>query len=161
MEWGLVLSEEGYKIDNLITEAIFKFPPPSNCTDLRSFFGLVNQLSASTNTIAGLLAPLRPLLSTKNDFVWTAEHDQAFKRAKESLTIAPTLAFFDIDRPTCLSTDASRQGLGFVLQQKKQRTSGSLSRQDLDSLQMQSHDMLSSSLSYLLSHGPCQNAAYS
>ena len=115
---GLVLSEEGYKIDNSITEAISKFPRPSNRTDLHSFFGLVNQLSASTNTTAGLLAPLRPLLSTKNDFVWTAEHDQAFKRAKESLTIAPTLAFFDIDRPTCLSTDASRQGFGFVLQQK-------------------------------------------
>ena len=33
-------------------------------------------------------------------------------------TTAPTLSFFDLDQPTCLCTAASRQGLGFILQQK-------------------------------------------
>ena len=115
---GFILSGNGYKIDSAITEAIVKFPMPSNRTDLRSFFGLANQLSASTDSIAGLLAPLRPLLSTKNDFLWTTEHDLAFHNARKSLTAAPTLSFFDISQPTRLCTDASRQGLGFVLQQK-------------------------------------------
>ena len=115
---GFVLSGEGYKVDTSITEAISKFPTPSNCTDLRSFIGLTNQLSASTSAVAGLLAPLRPLLSTKNDFTWATEHNQAFDNAKKSLTVAPTLAFFDTNKPTRLCTDASRQGLGFILQQK-------------------------------------------
>ena len=101
---GFVLSGEGYKVDTSITEAISKFPTPSNRTDLRSFIGLANQLSASTNAVAGLLTPLRPLLSTKNDFTWATEHDQAFDDAKKSLTVAPTLAFFDTNKPTCLCT---------------------------------------------------------
>ena len=41
----------GYHIDSSVTKTISKFPAPTNCTDLRSFFGLVNQLSSSTVTI--------------------------------------------------------------------------------------------------------------
>ena len=44
-----------YYIDSSITEAISKFPVLTNCTDLRSFFGLVNQLSSSTATVDELL----------------------------------------------------------------------------------------------------------
>ena len=115
---GFTLSADGYRIDQSITEAISSFPTPASRTDLRSFFGLANQLSASTATVAELLAPLRPLLSTKNDFTWSPALDQAFVTAKKSITSAPTLAFFDLRKPTRLCTDASHQGLGFVLQQK-------------------------------------------
>ena len=62
---GFQLSAEGYQIDQTITEAIPSYPTPTNCTDLCSFIGLVNQLTTSTNSVATLLAPLRPLLSTK------------------------------------------------------------------------------------------------
>ena len=39
---------------------------------------------------------------------------------KEQLTVAPILPFLDVDKPTrlCIRTDASRQGLSFVLQQQ-------------------------------------------
>ena len=114
---GFQLSQDGYNIDTAITDAIAKFPTPANRTDLRAFFGLANQLAASTDTLASLLGPLRPLLSTKNEFVWSPSHDQAFQTARQSLTSAPTLFFFDPTKPTCLCTDASRRGLGFVLQQ--------------------------------------------
>ena len=116
---GFRLSAQGYQVDHSITDAISKFPKPSNRTDLRSFFGLVNQLSSSTSDVALLLTPLRPLLSTKNDFTWTANHDHAFTTIKQSLTVAPILSFFDTARPTRLCTDASRHGLGFILQQQK------------------------------------------
>ena len=70
---GFILSAAGYRVDDSITEAISKFPAPAPAcrTDLRSFVGLVNQLSACTPAIASLLTPLRPLLSTKNEFLWT------------------------------------------------------------------------------------------
>ena len=115
---GFQLSAAGYQVDHNIIDAISKFPTPTNCTDLQSFFGLVNQLSASTNTISTLLTPLRPLLSSKNDFKWAVTHDKAFQTAKASLTVAPVLSFFDMNKPTRLCTDASCQGLGFVLQQR-------------------------------------------
>ena len=115
---GFTLTADGYRIHQSITEAIAKFPTPNNRTDLRSFIGLANQLSATTAALAGLLSPLRPLLSTKNEFVWSPELDEAFLTAKLSLTSAPTLSYFDPHKQTRLCTDASRQGLGFVLQQK-------------------------------------------
>ena len=63
---GFQLSSHGYKVDPpSITEAITKYPTPTTRSDLRSFMGLVNQLSMSTHTLASLLTPLRPLLSTK------------------------------------------------------------------------------------------------
>ena len=83
-----------------------QYPTPNTRIDLCSFFGLVNQLSSSTNTIATLLAPLRLLFSTKNDFIWSADHDEAFTRAKMSLLKLPVLSFFNLNSPTHLSTDA-------------------------------------------------------
>lgn len=63
-----------------------------------------------------ILAPHRPLLSTRNEFLWTPNHDEAFLRAKQLLTTAPVLAYFDASRETHLHTDASTLGLGFLLQ---------------------------------------------
>ena len=115
---GFQISSDGYTVDHLIIEAIAQFPTPTSHTDLRAFFGpRANQLAASTSTLAGLLGPLRPLPSTKNEFLWSSNHEQAFYTAKQSLTSAPTLSFYDPTRPTRLCTDASQQGLGFVLQQ--------------------------------------------
>ena len=115
---GLCLSPEGYHVDPSIIQAIADFPTPANRTDLRSFIGMVNQLSSATATVATLLSPLRPLLRTRNEFVWSDDFEHAFKAAKASLTSAPTLAYFDPTKPTRLCTDASRQGLGFILQQQ-------------------------------------------
>ena len=115
---GFCLSPEGYQLDSSITAAISQFPTPTTRTELQSFMGLVNKLASGTNTIAGLMAPFRPLLSTKNEFLWTVGHDQAVMKDKECLTTAPVLAFFDIAKHSRLCMDASRQGLGFVLQQQ-------------------------------------------
>ena len=45
---GFNLSPGGYAISSDITDVISKFPTPSSRTDLKSFFGLTNQLSSST-----------------------------------------------------------------------------------------------------------------
>ena len=54
---GFILSADGYKVDSSITDAISRFPTPSNRTNLRSFFGLVNQLSASSWPPSAALPP--------------------------------------------------------------------------------------------------------
>ena len=96
---GFELSRTGYSIDLSAVETIAKFPTPVSCTDLRSFYGLVNQIASSSNKIAELLAPLRPLLSTKNYFVWMPDHDQVMNKAKLQLTGTPTLAFLTFTSP--------------------------------------------------------------
>ena len=118
---GYELSSSGYSIDPQLVVAIHDFPEPTNITELRSFFGLVNQLSLFTDQLAELLQPLRPLLSAQNEYVWDAAHSQAFMTAKCALASPPTLAFYDPCRPTSLRTDASRlHGLGFILMQKQE-----------------------------------------
>ena len=91
---------------------------PTSRSDLQSFIGLINQLPASTPSIASLLAPLRPLMSTKNDFLWTPEMNEAFTVARQSMASAPTLSFCNPLKPTRIYTDASRQRLGFVFTSK-------------------------------------------
>ena len=115
---SISLTPDGYSISNDIIEAIAHFPIPSSRTDLRSFFGLVNQLASSTKDITEILTPLRPLLSTRNEFIWAEPQDEAFKQAKKALTTAPILAYFDTTKETRLHTDASTLGIGFVLLQK-------------------------------------------
>ena len=41
---------------------------------------LVNQLASGTKAIAGRMAPL---LSSKNEFLWTVDHDQAVLKSKK------------------------------------------------------------------------------
>jgi hypothetical protein len=115
---GFILSPRGYQINPSITQATSEFPTPGSRTDLRSFIGLVNQLLASTPKISMLLAPLRPLLSTKQEYTWNDELESAFTNVKKSLTSAPVLSYFDLHKETRLCTDASCQDLGFILQQK-------------------------------------------
>ena len=91
---------------------------PTNCTELRSFSGLANQLSVNTEKVSKCLQPLRPLLCSKNEFVWCPHHSVAFEAAKEMLSEVPTLAFYDATRPTRIMTDACNTGLRFFLQQK-------------------------------------------
>ncbi len=115
---GYHISEKGYRISDAITEAIAKFPTPSCRKDLKSYMGLVNQTGHSTKEIAKSLEPLRPLMTSKNDFLWTANHDVAFQESREKLSKIVTLTFFDMRKPTRVRTDASKAGLGFLLQQK-------------------------------------------
>ena len=109
---GFTLTPQGYSISNDIVDAIALFPIPSSRTDLRSFFGLVNQLASSTKDIAEVLAPLCPLLSTRNEFIWAQPQDEAFKQAKKAFTSAPILAYFDTMKETRLHTDVSTLGSG-------------------------------------------------
>ena len=98
--------------------AIEDFPTPTNLTDLRSFFGMVNQLSQFSPDIAAAGAPLRPLLKKSNEWLWTEVHDAAFRSVKDALIKPPVLQPFNPKLPTLLRTDASRpKGLGYVLLQ--------------------------------------------
>lgn len=115
---GYALSGEGISADPSKVSAIRDFPIPANLTDLRSFMGLVNQLAEFTPDISTAAQPLRPLMSPKRTFIWTADHDEAFHRTKTALFSPPVLAPFDPDLPVILQTDASRlNGLGYALLQ--------------------------------------------
>ena len=102
-----------------IFAAIEKFPTPKNITDLRSWYGLVNQVSYSFAS-ATIMSPFRDLLSPLRKFNWTDELDSAFNESKKTIIseIEKGVEIFDKNRPTCIATDWSKIGIGFWLFQK-------------------------------------------
>ncbi|GFS06232.1 enzymatic polyprotein [Elysia marginata] len=100
-------------------EAIKRFPTPRNITDVRSWFGLVNQVSYAFAS-AEIMQPFRNLLKTNTKFSWTDSMDELFEETKVLITeeIRHWVEIFDKTRPTCLSTDFSKDGIGFWLLQK-------------------------------------------
>ncbi len=99
--------------------AILDFPTPRSITDIRSWFGLVNQVSYSFS-MAPVMLPFRHLLQKNSQFVWTEELNEIFEKSKKVIAeqIQHGVKIFDKSRPTCLATDWSKDGIGFWLLQK-------------------------------------------
>jgi len=116
---GLKLSEEGFTVDSKIVKAIQEFPTPTSITDVRSFYGLANQLSPYDHELAKKLEPLRHLLKSKNKVLeLNDEEERAFRETKLRLASPQTLAYYIPGRPVRMFTDAAcTRGFGFVLQQ--------------------------------------------
>ena len=115
---GFVLDPTGYRIDPRLTSALSEFPTPTTPTDVRSFFGLANQICNFSEEISVLLAPIKSLLKKGVMFQWLPEHQSAFEAAREHLSSPKVLAYYSQRRQTRLVVDASRlNGLGFVLKQ--------------------------------------------
>ncbi len=116
---GFKISSERVEPLPKYLDAIRHFPKPCNSTDIRSWFGLVNQL-ASYAQLRNLLEPFRPFLSPKVKFHWDANLDRAFSKSKEAIVeaIKDGVQIFEIDKPVCLRPDWSNKGIGYVLLQK-------------------------------------------
>ena len=99
--------------------AIMEFPKPKNITDVRSWFGLINQVSYAFSMTEKML-PFRQLLKPSTPFYWDDHLDSLFQDSKLVILseIAEGVRIFDKTRPTCLATDWSKTGIGFWLFQK-------------------------------------------
>lgn len=100
-------------------QAIHDFPPPQNITDVRSWFGLVNQVSY-TFSMAKRMEPFRELLKPGTPFRWDTHLNVLFEESKTTIIsdIELGVRIFDPSKPTCLATDWSKKGIGFWLLQK-------------------------------------------
>jgi hypothetical protein len=99
--------------------AILDFPTPKDITDIRSWFGLVNQVSY-TFSMAERMLPFRELLKPGTQFHWDEQLQTIFDESKvkiEQIAIKQIVQIFDPKRPTCLATDWSKSGIGFWLLQ--------------------------------------------
>ena len=99
--------------------AILDFPIPTNITDIRSWFGLVNQVSY-TFSMTDKMLPFRQLMKLNTPFKWDKSLQHAFEESKAVIIseIEEDVRIFDTSKPTCLATDWSKTGIGFWLLQK-------------------------------------------
>ena len=67
---GYIVKADGVELDPTKVKAISKFPAPTHLTELRSFMGLVNQMSGYSKEVNQAAQPLQPLMKKKNTFQW-------------------------------------------------------------------------------------------
>ena len=118
---GHVITSTGIKPVNQKLEALTGFPQPSNITELRSFLGMAQQMSKFCPRLAQISESLRELLSSKTAWLWEPCHTTAFNEIKQEMSKPPTLALYDVNRPTKVRTDGSKlNGLSVIVLQKVQ-----------------------------------------
>ena len=79
-----------------------------NVSQLRSFLGLANQLTAFVPDLAHMTAELRPLLKKGIAWTWTEDIDKEFERVKLLLTTTTTVQPFNPSLKSILMTDTSK-----------------------------------------------------
>ena len=120
------LQYAGYMVGNVnirptdsYLQAIRDFPAPQNISDMRSWYGLINQV-ADSFCKTPVSEPFRKLLKPATPYIWTDELDKAFQDSKLKIIslVKEGVKLFVVDRHTCLSKDYSKSGIGWILQQK-------------------------------------------
>lgn len=102
-------------------QAVVDFPRPESVKSLQEFLGMVNFYNRFLPRAAHLLQPLYGALRLKkgSDKVeWNPEQVQAFEGAKSALANAALLAHPVSSAPVSLTTDASDQAVGAVVEQR-------------------------------------------
>ena len=123
---GFQLTAGGVKPTKEFLNNILSFPTPRSITDIRSWFGAINQISYAF-AVAPVMDPFRHLLSSKVPFNWTPQLQEAFDASKQEILkqCETGVRSFDPKLPTALATDWAKFGMGFWLTQKHCHCPGS------------------------------------
>jgi len=116
---GLNVTSNGVAPSNTILSSISGFPTPSTISDARSWFGLVNQVSWAYS-ISPIMQPFRNLLKPNTKFYWDETLQNLFETSKTNIikSVHKGVAAFDPTLKTCLQSDWSKDGIGYLLLQK-------------------------------------------
>ena len=123
----IIISAKGLKPQPDKVRAIKSIKPPSNVRELQSFLGLMNYYRKFIENLSEISRPLTLLLAgkkgphkkaDKTPINWGDKEQKAFATLKEKLTEDVTLKFPDFSKDFILTTDASEDSIGGVLQQE-------------------------------------------
>lgn len=99
------------------TEAIAKFPTPTNVHQVRQYLGLTGYFRKYIPNYAMKARYLSSLLTKDAKWEWGKNQENAFETLKQILANKPVLALFDPGKDLKLYTDACRWGLAGILVQ--------------------------------------------
>ena len=118
---GYIVGRDGLKMDSKKIEAITSWPKPNNVKEVQSFLGFANFYRQFIEGYSRIAAPLTSLTKKDQEFLWTAEAEQAFQDLKTRFSTEPILVIFDPLKPTTVETDASDKAIGACLSQPDER----------------------------------------
>ena len=112
---GHIITAQGLQTDPKKVQPILDFPQPTSKRSVKSFLGMINQFRRFIPKIGHILAKLHEF--DNNEFIWTTEHSNAFKTAKQALAQACSLNYPTSSGKFILTCDASDIAAGAVLEQ--------------------------------------------
>ena len=106
---GLILSNNGIKMDPGKVEAVTKWESPRNLRDVRAFLGFANFYRRFIRGYSEIVSPIVNLTKKGVLFSWEpgSPQETAFQLLKNRFTSAPILKHFDPDLEIVVETDAS------------------------------------------------------
>ena len=116
---GFEITRDSVRPSQKYLRAIRSFPIPQNITDIRNWFGLINQV-AYPFSMTERMSPFRSLLKPDTRFQWDDTLQKLFEESKTVILdeICKGVKIFDKTKPTCLVTAWSKDGTGLWLLQK-------------------------------------------
>ena len=95
---GQIVDSKGIHPDPGKVAAVKQMNAPTDVKELRRFLGMVNQLAKFTPQLSDATKPLRELLSSKNQWLWSDVQQQAFEAVRNMVSSDRVLALFDPHR---------------------------------------------------------------
>ncbi|XP_071727681.1 uncharacterized mitochondrial protein AtMg00860-like [Rutidosis leptorrhynchoides] len=114
-----VVSSQGIQVDPTKIESIRNWEAPKTPTQLRQFLGLAGYYKRFIEGFSKIARPLTALTHKGKKYEWSDVHEAAFQLLKQKLTSAPILSLPEGNNDFVVYCDASRQGFGCVLMQRK------------------------------------------
>ena len=115
---GYEINKNGIKPIVSKTQAILNLQQPTTQKQLKSFLGSIHHLTKFIPNLAETCKEFRKLLQKETKFVWQEHYEATFNKIKDNIRHLTENTHFNINRKTRVKTDASRGGLGAVLEQE-------------------------------------------
>ena len=111
------VSEAGIHPDPKRVTDSLNAPRPQNVHKVRSLLGMANYSRKCIENFATITTSLRELTKKNAKFEWNEIHQKAFEQLTSALTSAQCMAYFDKQKDTFVTVDASPVGLSEILSQ--------------------------------------------
>ena len=115
---GFIFSENGCFPGPAKVIALKEFPELQDMHNLRVFLGLNHHMLSFMPGLSHATKRLRELFKKGVEWHWLPEHSEDFNTVKDLMSDTNNLVAFSATSKTRLITDASRQGIGWILLQQ-------------------------------------------